>query len=230
MRHNPDRGIMRQFVEKRCCAQFLAVKSFVRRDLHEVESRAVERPVPADTDGDAAFLDDDLDVLDSLGLGLRRHRRRILWDSVDLGSVKDRECAQDRDAPRLPFAIVRLVLDLDRLVEIDRRRLLALAYLPAARGRLAVAAPSRIVGCESERRHSEDEEVDAPVAMAGGCVDWRCCAAAGGLVPRSPPWRCACFERGDDLFGKFLIVVASLRGIAAEVSHWLILRNGIVPE
>ena len=111
------------------------------------------------------------------------------------------------------------VLDLDRLVEIDRRRLLALADLPTPRGRLAIAAPARVVGRESERRHSEDEEVDAPVAMAGGCVDWRRGAAAGGLVPRSPPWRCAGLERGDDLVGEFLIVVASLRGIAAEVSH-----------
>src|SRR5271157_1526294 len=174
-------------MEKRCSAQFRAVKSFVRRDLYDVESRAVERPVPADPDRDAAFLDDDLYVLDSLGHGLHRHRRRKLWDSVDLGSVKDRECAQDRDAPRLALAIARLILDLDRLVEIDRRRLLALADLPAACGGLAVAAPSRIVGCESERRHSEDEEVDAPVAMAGGCVDWRRGAPACGLVPRAPP-------------------------------------------
>src|SRR5208337_3714865 len=126
--------------------------------------------------------------------------------------------------------IARLILDLDRLVEIDRRRLLAFADLPAARGGLAIAAPARVVGRESERRHSENEEVDAPVAVPGGCVDWRRGAAAGGLVPRSPPWRCACFERGDDLVGKLLIVVASLRGIAAEVSHRLILRNGIVPE
>ncbi len=65
----------------------------------------------------------------------------------------------------------------------------------------------------------EDEEVDAPVAMAGGCVDWCRGAPACGLVPRSAPWRCAGLERGDDLVGEFLIVVASLRGIAAEVSH-----------
>src|SRR5208282_3350486 len=206
-------------MEKRCSAQFRAVKSFVRRDLDHVESRAVERPVSADPDRDAAFLDDDLDVLDSLGHGLRRHRRRKLWDPFDLGSVKDRECTQDRDAPRLALAIARLILDLDWLVEIDRRRLLALADLPAARGGLAITAPARVVGRESEWRHSEDEEVDAPVAMAGGRVDWRRGAAAGGLVPRSPPWRCACFERGDDLVGEFLIVVASLRGAVAEVSH-----------
>src|SRR5271157_4651668 len=206
-------------MEKRCSAQFRAVKSFVRRDLYDVESRAVERPVPADPDRDAAFLDDDLYVLDSLGHGLHRHRRRKLWDSVDLGSVKDRECAQYRDAPRLPSAIARLILDLDRLVEIDRRRLLALADLPAARGRLAVAAPARIVGRESERRHSENEEVDAAVAMASGGVQRRRRASGGGLVPRPSPGRCACLERGDDLVGEFLIVVASLRGTAAEVSH-----------
>ena len=115
--------------------------------------------------------------------------------------------------------LARRILDLDRLVEVDRRRLLALADLPSARGRLAIAAPARIVGRESERRHSENEEVDAPGAMAGGCVDRRRGAAAGGLVPRPPPWRRACLKRGDDLVGEFLIVVASLRGIAAEVSH-----------
>src|SRR5271165_6604114 len=187
--------------------------------MYKVESRAEERPVSADPDKDAAFSDDDLDGLDSLGHGLRRHRRRKLWDPFDLGSVKDRERTQDRDAPRLALAIARLILDLDWLVEIDRRRLLAFADLPAARGGLAIAAPARVVGRESERRHSENEEVDAPVAMAGGCVDWRRGAPACGLVPRAPPRRCSGLERSDDLVGEFLIVVASLRGIAAEVSH-----------
>jgi hypothetical protein len=68
------------------------------------------------------------------------------------------------------------------------------------------------------------------VAMSGGGVDWRHGATAGGLIPRSPPRRRAGFKRDDDLLGEFLIVVASLCGIAVKILHWLILRNGIVPE
>jgi hypothetical protein len=66
--------------------------------------------------------------------------------------------------------------------------------------------------------------------MPGGGVDWRRGAAAGGLIPRSPPRRRAGFKRDDDLVGEFLMVVASLCGIAAKFRMGLILQNGIVPE
>src|SRR5580704_4355502 len=73
-------------------------------------------------------------------------------DAVNLRSVKDRECSQHRDSPRLGATVRRFVLDFDRLVEIDGCRLLALAHLPSSRRRLPVAAPARIAARKGEGR------------------------------------------------------------------------------
>src|SRR5580693_9799437 len=66
--------------------------------------------------------------------------------------------------------------------------------------------------------------------MAGRNVDRRRRCATGVRVPRSAPRRDSRLERGDNLVGEFLVVVASLCGIASEVSHLAAPRNGIVPE
>src|ERR1700741_1374274 len=117
------------------------VKGFVRGHLNPVERGAGERSVPANSERDAAFFDDDLDVLNALGDGLGRDRRNEVGNAVDLAGVEDRERAQHRDAAGFGATLRVAVLDLDGLVEVDRRRLLALADLPAPLGRLAIAAP-----------------------------------------------------------------------------------------
>ena len=81
---------------------------------------------------------------------LRRLGLAKLRDSVDLRSVKDDIGAQQRDGS--PVFVV--APDFELLVEEDDRALFAFADLPAARGRLAVAHPARIVA-ESARRHGE---------------------------------------------------------------------------
>ena len=134
----------------------------------------VERPVAADPHRDAARFDDDLDVLDALGDGLGRDRRNEGRECRRSGEAWKTENVRRIGMRRVSApSSVGAVLDLDGLVEIDRRRLLALADLPAALGRLAIAAPARIAGREAERRHAKHEEVDAAIAMAGGCVDGR---------------------------------------------------------
>jgi len=120
------------------------MKGFIRGYLNQVECRVVERPVAADPHRDAARFDDDLDVFDAFVDGFGRDRRSEDRNAVDLAGVEDRECAQDRDAPGFSAVLGGAVLDLDGFVEIDRRRFLALADLPAALGRLAIAAPARI--------------------------------------------------------------------------------------
>jgi hypothetical protein len=89
------------------------------RHLNEVERRAVERPVAADAHWNAACFDDDLDVVDTLGDCLRRGWGLKGRDAVNLRSVKDGECSQHRNSPRLGAIVRRFVLDFDRLVEID---------------------------------------------------------------------------------------------------------------
>src|SRR6202142_3777232 len=55
--------------------------------------------------------------------------------------------------------------------------------------------------------------------MAGRNVDRHVGATAGIRVPWPPPRRDSRLERGDNPVGEFLVVVASLCGMAAEVSH-----------
>src|SRR5271169_6194261 len=158
-----------EFVQDDDRALFRAVKGFVLRHLNDVERRAVEGAFTSDANRHAARLNDELDVFDALGDRLRRGSGLKGRDAVNLRGVKDRECSQHRDSPRLGATVRRFVLDFDRLVEIDRRRPLPLADLPSSRRCLTVAAPAWVN--ESKRRHAEDEEVDAPIAMARRGVD-----------------------------------------------------------
>src|SRR4029077_11939282 len=66
--------------------------------------------------------------------------------------------------------------------------------------------------------------------MAGRNVDRHVGSTAGVRVPWSAPRRDSRLERADNLVGEFLVVVASLCGMASEVSHLAAPRNGIVPE
>src|SRR3984885_15268837 len=66
--------------------------------------------------------------------------------------------------------------------------------------------------------------------MTGRHVDRRRRCAARVRVPWPAPRSDSRLERGDNLVGEFLVVVASLCGIASEVSHLAAPRNGIVPE
>src|ERR1700677_2177718 len=209
---------------------FRTLKGLVRRHLNDVERRAVKGAFTADPKRHAARLNDEFDVLDALGDRLGRSRGRKSRDAINLRSMKDRERSQHRNAARLAVPISGFVLDLDRLVEIDGRRLLALAHLPSSRRRLPVAAPARIAARKGEGRHTEHEEIDAPIAMTGRDVDRHVRSTAGVRVPRPAPRRHSRLERGDNSVGEFLVVVASLCGMASEVSHLAAPRNGIVLE
>src|SRR5580698_11274323 len=66
--------------------------------------------------------------------------------------------------------------------------------------------------------------------MTGRHVDRRVGSTAGARVPWPAPRRGSRLERGDNPVGEFLVVVASLCGMALEVSHLAAPRNGIVPE
>src|ERR1700677_4704713 len=150
MRHNPDRGIMSELVQDDDGPLFRTVKGFVRRHLNDVDRRAVKGAFTTDPNRHPARLNDELDVLDALGDRLRRSWGRKGRDAINLRSMKDRERSQHRNAARLAVLISGFVLDLDRLVEIDGRRLLALAHLPSSRRRLPVAAPARIAARKGE--------------------------------------------------------------------------------
>ena len=59
---------------------------------------------------------------------------------------------------------------------------------------------------------------------------WPASSESTVRVPRSAPRRDSRLECGDNSVGEFLVVVASLCGMASEVSHLAAPRNGIVPE
>src|SRR6202453_4986428 len=66
--------------------------------------------------------------------------------------------------------------------------------------------------------------------MTGRNVDRHVGSTAGIRVPGPAPRCDSRFERGDNSVGEFLVVVASLCGMASQVSHLAAPRNGIVPE
>src|SRR5580700_1822168 len=66
--------------------------------------------------------------------------------------------------------------------------------------------------------------------MAGRNVDRHVGSTAGIRVPWPAPRRDSRLERGDNPVREFLVAVASLCGVASEVSHLAAPRNGIVPE
>jgi hypothetical protein len=63
--------------------------------------------------------------------------------------------------------------------------------------------------------------------MARHSVDWPRRSAAGVRIPGSAPRRCSSLERGNNLVGELLVMVAPLRGVASEVVHWLLLGTGL---
>src|ERR1700677_1324785 len=66
--------------------------------------------------------------------------------------------------------------------------------------------------------------------MTGRNVDRHVGSTAGIRVPGPAPRCDSRFERGDNSVGVFLVVVASLCGMASEVSHLAAPRNEIVLE
>ena len=142
-----------------------------------------------------------------LGDGWRHELRR----AVDLADVKQREGAQQRDA--LLAVLVGItgsrVAHLHPLEEIRRRAALALAHLPAAFGGLLVGGPARVGTAEGERRHAEDDRVDASVPGARDRVARHGGTARLVRVPGFAPWWGAGFESGDHPAGDLGVVVAS---------------------
>src|ERR1700678_3770722 len=66
--------------------------------------------------------------------------------------------------------------------------------------------------------------------MTGRNDDRHVGSTAGIRGPGPAPGCHSRFERGENSVGELLVVVASLCGMASEVSHLAAPRNGIVPE
>ena len=69
MRHNPDRGIMSQFVQAGPIIVDLLEKGRLRRHLHHIERRHIISLVTADSEIDTACRDDCLCYRDNFTLG-----------------------------------------------------------------------------------------------------------------------------------------------------------------
>jgi hypothetical protein len=94
-----------EFVQDDDSALFRTVKGSIRRPLDEIEPRAIEGAMTTNLYRHTARLDDGLCVLDALGNSLGCRGRRKRRDPINLGRVKNRERAQDRDATNLLAAI-----------------------------------------------------------------------------------------------------------------------------
>jgi hypothetical protein len=102
MRHNPDRGIMPQFVQGRAMPVDGFEIGLRRRDHDEIGPRRVEGAVAADTEVDAGCADERLDSgLDQSGRRRRRSNGNVIGEVFALGGVEHREPLQERD--RLGF-------------------------------------------------------------------------------------------------------------------------------
>ena len=178
---------------------------------------AVEGPVAADCDADAARLDDQIGVGDALSDRLRSLGLAKLGDAVELRSVEDDIGAQQRDGS----LVLVVAPDFELLVEEDDRALFAFADLPAARGRLPVAHPARIAA-ECARRHGERKRVDAAIGSpCDGVHRTRACGAFLG-VPGPPPGEHPVLELRDDGVRQLFVVVAP-SDVVPEFLHWAVL-------
>lgn len=111
-----------------------------------------------------------------------------------------------------------VVLNLKGLGEEDRGRALPFANLPAVLLRLRICHPPAIARLEGAHLHTEDQDVNSPVAMSCGGIEGSLRASALFGVPIAAPRLDALLQEADDPVREFLTGIAArdFTGGAAE--------------
>jgi hypothetical protein len=210
MRHNPDRGIMTTFVERRAVPINGLKKSLRRGHVNDVLGRQIEGLVAADTKIDAARRDERLDArLDQPGLGRRRTSHEVLGQALALRDIEHREPLQEWDGLRLVACLARafaLVVRREAIGIDDHGSALAFADMAAKRQRLTKSEPALARKAVLDHRAPQDQHIDAGITAPGRGVFRHGERRLGrGRPPGLHPGHAAGLQLGDDLAGDFIV-------------------------
>ena len=211
MRHNPDRGIMAELMQRRAMPVHRLEIGLRRGHLDEVADDRIERAVAADPDVGATGPEQRLGLGQDEAVGNRRCRGcDRVGQAFALIGVEHREAFEERDgARRVAVAVGALALGLGHdAVGIDHRgAAFALADIAAERERLAEGEPGLAGIAALDDRAPEDQHVDPRIAPAGGGVLRQTDGRPGArCAPGLDPWQASGFQLGDDPVGDFAIV------------------------
>jgi hypothetical protein len=210
MRHNPDRGIMTTFVERRAVPINGLKKSLGRGHVNDVLGREIKGLVAADAKIDAARRDQRLDArLDQPGFGRRRTSHEVLGQALALRDIEDGETLQERDRLRLVARLARmlaLVVGREAIGIDDHGPALAFANMAAKRQRLTKSEPALARKAVLNNGAPQDQHIDAGIAAPGRGVFRHGERRLGrGRPPGLHPGHAAGLQLGDDLAGDFVI-------------------------
>src|SRR5277367_5916804 len=207
-RHNPDRGIMTEFMQRRPVPVDRLEISLGRRDLHVILRGRIEGAATADVEVDAGGLDQRVDRgLDQPGLWRGHGDGEGFWQTFALREVEDGEAFQERDCLRFLAGLPRpifLVVWYAAVGIDDGRAVFALADVSAKAERLAKRQPALDRETVFDHRAPEDQYIDSRVKPASGGI-----SRHGERRLRRPdppgldPRHAARLQFADDLRGDF---------------------------
>jgi hypothetical protein len=174
MRHNPDRGIMNQFMQHRAMPVDRLEVARRRRHLDKILARHIKGTVAADANVGAGRADQRLGLRQD-EVFARRHRRRrqIFRQILALVGVEHREALQKRDRFGLVacFFVARALAPGNEAIgKDDRRAFFALLDVRADLEGLAKCEPALGGEAALGDRGPQNENIDPRVSAAGGSV------------------------------------------------------------
>ena len=173
MRHNPDHGIMTEFVQLGPVPVDRLEIRLLRRNLDEVVARRIERHLAANANVRSGRSDDRFNLREYFCASRKRRRIRISGQPLTLFGMEDGEPLQEADAAGVFAGRARLLLLCfgNEGVSIDNHRpLLALAYIAAESERLFESEPELRGSPLLDRGGPEQENVDPGIGSSGRCV------------------------------------------------------------
>jgi hypothetical protein len=222
MRHNPDRGIMAEFVRFGGDISVLGAEGAAFWKLDIVSARREECTVTAMADISRYRSKEGLD-----GRCLHRGLRRCFGDrtgiemrrqAFDLRGIENAVGSHEPDGFRRLLASRLIYVGLARAVEIDARLgRLTLAHLPAQFLSLTIGHPVARGVAEAVGDSPEIEAIDPGVGQSA-CTQGR--APCPGLFPGPPPGHCAGLDPCNDEIGNFLRDIALWSAAHRHFPSW----------
>jgi hypothetical protein len=143
MRHNPDRGIMGQFMQQRAVITFGIAEALETRHLHVIVGDGIESPITSMPYRCAGTCRKILRIRDprQSRKRLRRPRAELLRQSVDLLAIENGVTFEKGDFAVEHLALLILFGTLHAIGIDDKRTGFAFANLPAQFLGLAIGHP-----------------------------------------------------------------------------------------
>lgn len=229
MRHNPDHGIMGQFMEGGAIVIDLFAEGRLRRHLHIIRAGGIESLRPADAKIRAGRfyqrlgMGDDLAFRQGRGIGGEAGAQAFALRDVEHGEAFEKRngagvLAVLHRAGLLRFGNEAVGID-------DGGSLLALADIAARFQGLAEGHPALRGIFARDRRAPKQQHIDAGIAPPGKGVARQAGTGCDAGIPRLDPRKAALFKFADDLGGDFGVNVAHVPA-AARLARSRLLPHG----